>query len=179
MGKSLEGAIYLDANKTSPYEFYQYLRNIPDTDLASYMKIFTFISIDEIERLISEDINGAKKVLAYECTALVHGDDAAKEAREAAEALFGGGGPANTAIPSTEISMALLPELNITKLLTHTGLAPSNSEARRLIAQGGISLNGERITDSERPITPADFADGEAMLKKGKKVFHKVEIKET
>jgi tyrosyl-tRNA synthetase len=175
MGKSLEGAVYLDANKTSPYAFYQYFRNIDDRDVEKYMKIFTFLPIDEIRRLISENINEAKKTLALTITTLVHGEQAAKEALDASNALFGGGGD-NAAMPVTELTGAELDGMNLPALLVSAGLAPSSSEARRLITQSGITLSGEKADDPARLITADDFKDGELIIRKGKKTFHKVKL---
>jgi len=175
MGKSLDGAIYLDANKTSPYEFFQYLRNTDDRDVVKFMKLFTFLQIDEIERMAEENINEAKKILAYDVTARVHGEQAAQDAMAAAAALFGGGGD-TSAMPVTELNASDLADLTLTGLLVKTALAPSNSEARRLNTQGGVSLAGVKVEDPNRPITSADFADGELIVKKGKKVFHKAKL---
>lgn len=175
MGKSLDGAIWLDENKTSPYEFYQYFRNTDDRDVEKYMKIFTFLPIDNIKDQIADNINNAKQTLAYEATTIVHGKAAADEALAAAQALFGGGGD-DAAMPVTPVSAAELAGMDLCALLVHTALAPTRSEARRLIQQGGISLANTKITDPARSILMEDFANGELVLKKGKKVFHKVKI---
>ena len=175
MGKSMDGAVWLDANKTSPYEFFQYFRNTDDRDVEKYMKLFTFLPMDEISRLASGNINGAKEVLALEITTLVHGEKAAREALEAAKALFGGGGD-NAAMPLTELSAGDLAEMDLTGLLVRAGLAPSRSEARRLIDQGGVTLSGEKALDPAMAITPEIFKDGELIMRKGKKTFHKVRL---
>ncbi|MCL2704390.1 MAG: tyrosine--tRNA ligase [Defluviitaleaceae bacterium] len=175
MGKSLGGAIYLDPNRTSPYELFQYFRNTDDRDVEKYLKIFTFLPIDEIERIVSGDINEAKKVLAHSITSLIHGEQAAREAQDAAAALFGGGGD-NAAMPITELEPPELDGMSLPALLARTGLAPSISEARRLIAQGGITLSGEKADDPAKLITAGDFKDGELIIRKGKKTFHKVKL---
>jgi tyrosyl-tRNA synthetase len=138
------------------------------------MKIFTFLPLDEIKRMAAEDINKAKELLALETTAFVHGEQAAKEALEAAKALFGGGGD-NAAMPVTEINEADLP-ITLPALLARAGLAPSQSEARRLTAQGGITLAGEKADDPSKMVTADDFKDGELIIRKGKKTFHKVKL---
>ncbi len=173
MGKTVKGALWLDENKTSPYEFYQYFRNIADADVRNVMCLLTFLPMDEIESLCNvegEKINEAKKVLAYEITKIVHGEEKAKQAEAAAAALFGGQGDI-ASMPTTVIDS--LP-ISITDLLVQTKLAPSKGQARILIDQGGISIDDEKITDSNYMIKKIDE---HIIIKKGKKTFHKVEMK--
>ena len=175
MGKTEKGAVWLDPEKTSPYEFFQYWRNVSDADVIKCLKMLTFVPIEEIEEMEQHmegaEYNKAKELLAYELTKLVHGEEEASKARETSHSLFAGGG--NSAdMPSTEIAAADLDENNkigILTLLVKTGLAPSNGEGRRLVQQGGIAVNDEKITD---PKTMIDLS-GEVVIKKGKKVFHK------
>lgn len=176
MGKTESGALWLDANKTSPYEFYQYWRNIDDADVENCLALLTFLPMDEVKRLGAlkdAAINQAKARLAYEVTALVHGEDEAKKAEAASQNLFGGGAE-GADLPGTEISAAELADMDILGLLTACGLIKSNAEGRRLITDGGLYLNGERVSDHTRKITDADFADGKLMIRKGKKVYHQV-----
>lgn len=173
MGKTAKGALWLDENKTTPYEFYQYFRNIADSDVKNTMKLLTFLPIEEIDRLCDvqdERINEAKKVLAYEITKIVHGEEKAKAAQEAAQALFGNGGNLDD-MPTTQVES--LP-IGITDLLVLTKIAPSKGQARTLIEQGGISINDEKITDINYKL---ETIDEYVILKKGKKTYHKVEIK--
>ncbi|MEF9988644.1 MAG: tyrosine--tRNA ligase, partial [Christensenella sp.] len=177
MGKTESGAVWLDSEKTSPYEFYQYWRNVADADLKTCLSLLTFLPMEEVERLCAlrdNEINNAKKVLAFEITKQVHGEKAAAEAQQAAEALFGGAAEGGS-IPVTEISAEQWKATpQIIDILTLCKLTKSRGEGRRLIAGGGVLLNGEKITDEFRELTAADLINGEAMLKKGKKVFHKV-----
>ena len=173
MGKTAKGALWLDENKTSPYEFYQYFRNIADADVKNTMKLLTFLPIEEINTLCDvqdEKINEAKKVLAYEITKIVHGEEKAKAAQDAAQALFGNGGNIDN-MPTTVIET--LP-ISITELLVLTKIAPSKGQARTLIEQGGISINDQKITDTNYII---ESIDDYIIVKKGKKTYHKVEIK--
>ena len=172
MGKTAKGALWLDPNKTSPYEFYQYFRNIADADVKNVMKMLTFLPLEEIDRLCDvkdEKINEAKKILAYEITKIVHGEEEANKAQNAAEALFSGGTDLGN-LPTTKIDS--LP-ISIIDLLVMTKLAPSKGQARILIEQGGISIDDEKITDINYII---DKIDNHIVLKKGKKTFHKVEM---
>ncbi len=180
MGKTVGGAVWIDPEKTSPYEFYQYWRNIDDPDVANCLALLTFIPMDEVRALTDlargADINGAKKRLAYEVTSLVHGEEAARQAQAAAEALFGGGGDMAT-MPGTTIAAADFGNgMDIVTLLSACGLVSSSSEARRLIKDGGVYLNNERVAAFDQTVTKDDFQEGYALLRKGKKVFHKVEI---
>ena len=173
MGKTEKGAVWLDPEKTPPYDFYQYWRNIADADVMKCIRMLTFLPIEEIEAMKDwegSQLNKAKEILAYELTKLVHGEEEAQKAQEGAKALFGGGGNTEN-MPSTEIPAAEIPEegINIMDLLVKTGLAPSKSEARRLVQQGGISVDDVKVTDPNAPVK----IDGEVIIKKGKKVFHK------
>lgn len=180
MGKTEAGALWLDPNKTSPYDFYQYWRNIDDADVKKCLSLLTLIPMDEVDRLASlegEKINEAKKVLAYEVTKLIHGKDEADKAKAAAEALFGKG--SNTAdLPGTTISKADFEEnANIIDMLLLLGLIPSKGEGRRLIQQGGIYVNDVRISSIDHSLTSDDLTDGSLMIRKGKKVYHRLEVK--
>ena len=175
MGKTEKGALWLDPNKTSPYEFYQYWRNIEDDSVETILKMLTFLpleKINELSNLKDEHINEAKKVAAYEITKLVHGEEEANKAKEASDALFGNGG-STLNMPSTKLET---PNISILDALILTNIAPSKGQARILINQGGISLNDIKITDVNYMLSPSDFNNDFAILKKGKKVFHKLEI---
>ena len=180
MGKTEKGAVWLDPEKTSPYEFFQYWRNVDDADVIKCMKMLTFIPLEEIaqyEKLEGSELNQAKEKLAYEVTALIHGKEEADKALAAARAVFGGG--ANADMPSTDLTQADFTDegIAILDLLTKTGLIPSKGEGRRLIEQGGISVNDEKVTAIDTVITKDQFAQGYVMIKKGKKVFHKANLK--
>ncbi|MBQ6998979.1 MAG: tyrosine--tRNA ligase [Clostridia bacterium] len=179
MGKTQSGALWLDPAKTTPYEFYQYWRNVDDADVIKCLKLLTFLPMEEIhelEKLEGADLNTAKKILAFEVTKLVHGEQEAAKAKDAAEAAFGGASSAN--MPSTDISADELGEgINILDLLMTCGLIPSKGEGRRLIQQGGVSIGNEKVAAIDRMVTAADFTDGEVIIKKGKKVFHRVVLK--
>ncbi|HPT78176.1 MAG TPA: tyrosine--tRNA ligase [Candidatus Atribacteria bacterium] len=181
MGKTEAGALWLDPAKTSPYDFYQYWRNVDDADVMKCLALLTFLPMDEVRRLGSlkdEKINEAKKVLAYEVTKLVHGREEADKARAAAEALFGGGGE-GAEVPGSTISMVQFREnANIIDILLLLGLIPSKGEGRRLIQQGGIYVNDERIDDIGHTLADNDLKDGSLMIRKGKKVYHKVTVKD-
>ena len=173
MGKTEKGAVWLDPEKTSPFEFYQYWRNVDDADVIKCLKMLTFLPIEEIEAMESwqgGELNKAKEILAFELTKLVHGEEEAAKAQEGAKALFGGGGDTAN-MPSTEIPAAEIPAegINILDLLVKTGLAPSKSEGRRLVQQGGISVDDVKVSDPNAVIK----IDGQVIIKKGKKVFHK------
>lgn len=177
MGKTEKGALWLDPAKTSPYDFYQYWRNIHDADVIKCLKLLTFLPMEEINALAAlkdEEINKAKKVLAYEISRVVHGEDEARKAQQSAEALFGAGGDA-AGIPSTEITLNELGDgMNVLDLLLKAGLIPSKGEGRRLVSQGGIYLDESRLESFERIITVQDFKDGVLIIKKGKKTFHRI-----
>ena len=178
MGKTVGGAVWLDPEKTSPYDFYQYWRNVDDADVIKCLKLLTFVPIEQIEEmektLQGAELNKAKELLAFELTKLVHGEQEAKKADDAAKAIFAKGGVSDD-MPTTEIAAADLEggKIGILTLLVKCGLCPSNGEARRLVTQGGVSVNDEKITD---PKTLIDMADA-VIIKKGKKVFHKAVAK--
>lgn len=174
MGKTEKGALWLDANKVSPYEFYQYWRNIDDSSVETVLKLLTFLPIDKINELSSlkdEKINDAKKVAAFEITKLVHGEEEAKKAEEASNALFNGSGSLDN-MPTFELGDNK--NISIVDAIVLTGIAPSKGQARTLIIQGGISLNDEKISDIAYVLNEEDFKNGYAILKKGKKVFFKL-----
>jgi len=177
MGKTEKGAVWLDPEKTSPYEFYQYWRNIHDADVIKCLKLLTFLPMEEIEKLSQykdEKINEVKEILAYEVTKIVHGEEEAQKAQQAARALFAKGGDFDHA-PSTEISRSELGDgIGILDLLMLAGLIPSKGEGRRLIKQGGIYINGERVDDQNLMITSQDFTENHLLIRKGKKVYHRV-----
>ena len=175
MGKTAKGALWLNPEKTSPYEFYQYWRNIGDTEVRKVLSLLTFLPMEEVDRLSSlqdEQINEAKKIAAFEITKLIHGEDEAIKARDAAEALFGSGSDTSN-MPSTKLED---PNMSILDAIVLVGMAPSKGQAKQLIAQGGITLNDEKVEDVQYKLSDSDFNDeGYAILKKGKKVFHKLE----
>ncbi|MEF2817733.1 MAG: tyrosine--tRNA ligase [Ruminococcus sp.] len=174
MGKTEKGAVWLDPEKTSPYEFYQYWRNVGDADVIKCLKMLTFVPIEEIEEMEKHmegaEYNKAKELLAYELTKLVHGKEEADKADAAAKAIFAGGGNSDD-MPSTTIAVADLTDgkIGILTLLVKCGLCPSNGEARRLVTQNGIAVNGEKFTD---PKGLVDLSEP-VVIKKGKKIFHK------
>ncbi|XMB64880.1 tyrosine--tRNA ligase [Cellulosilyticum sp. ST5] len=180
MGKTEKGAVWLDPEKTSPYEFYQYWRNVADADVKRCLSLLTFIPMDEINSLTAVEgsaINKAKERLAFEVTKIVHGEEEALKADTAAKALFLGGAHGGS-IPTTEINTADFETgMDILSLLQETKLVPSRSEGRRLVTQNGIKLDGVAITDPNSLITLDYFKDNELMIQKGKKVFHKVILK--
>ena len=177
MGKTAKGALWLDPAKTSPYEFYQYWRNIHDNDVIKCLKLLTFLpmeKIEELSKLKDEQLNEAKRILAFEVTSLVHGEEEAIKAQQAAEALFGGGGNTEN-MPTTEISKAELGEgMNILDLLQKAKLIPSKGEGRRLISQGGIYLGEDRVESFDLTITEEHFTNNELIVRKGKKVYHRI-----
>lgn len=180
MGKTAKGAIWLDPDKTSPYELYQYLRNTDDSDVEKFLALLTFLPMEEVRRLGAlegAEINKAKEVLAFEVTKLIHGEEEAAKAEKAAKSLFMGGKEEGS-IPFTEFDKSEFEEgIGILDLLTRTGLTKSNSEGRRLVEQNGISIDDVKITDIGKIITLEDFKDGKLMIRKGKKVYHQVRIK--
>ncbi len=176
MGKTQKGAVWLDAEKTSPYEFYQYWRNVDDGDVIKCMKLLTFIPMQEINeyaKLEGAELNKAKETLAYSLTELVHGKEEADKAQTAAKALFAGGSD-DSNMPSTDVTVDDLTDGSTTvlSLMIKAGMIKSNGEGRRLIQQGGISVNDEKITDVFTAVTESQLKDG-VIIKKGKKVFHK------
>ncbi|MGI5838652.1 MAG: tyrosine--tRNA ligase [bacterium] len=179
MGKTEAGALWLDPEKTSPYEFYQYWRNVDDQDVEKCLALLTFLPMEEVRRLGAlpgSEINRAKETLAYEVTNLVHGTAEAAKARDAARALFGDAADSEH-IPATDIDAARFTAgVDILTLLTETGLAASRGEGRRLIDQGGIYLGEKRVDNTDLIITSAAFVEGKLLLRKGKKVYHQVKL---
>lgn len=179
MGKTEKGAVWLDPTKTTPYEFYQYWRNIDDRDVENCLALLTFLPMEEVRRLGALEgskINQAKEVLAYELTKIVHGEEEAEKAQTAARALFQGGASGGS-IPSTELSSVELAEgIDILTLLQKASLIPSRAEGRRLVQQGGIKLNDEKITAFDYIVTAGQFKENELMIQKGKKIFHKITL---
>ena len=174
MGKTEKGALWLDAEKTSPYEFYQYWRNIDDADVKTVLSLLTFLPMEEVNRLSNlkdEQINEAKKVAAFEITKLIHGEEEAKKAEESAKALFEGQGTLDN-MPTSKVEA----NTSIIDAIIIARMAPSKGRARTLIAQGGITLNDEKVSDTNYVLSEKDFSDGYAILKKGKKAYHKLEI---
>lgn len=175
MGKTEKGAIWLDADKTPPYDFYQYWRNIDDSDVEKCLSLLTFLPMDEVRRLGSlkdKEINEAKKVLAYEVTKLVHGVDEAEKAKKAAEALFEGRGDLSN-VPTSTITSDMLGS-NLLDVLVKTGIIPSKSEGRRLITQGGLYVNDENVKDVNAVVTEDMFKEGYMILRRGKKSYNKI-----
>ncbi len=173
MGKTEKGALWLDAAKTSPYDFYQYWRNIDDADVKTVLSLLTFLPMEKVEELSNlkdEKINEAKKVAAYEITKLIHGEDEAKKAEEASNALFGGQGSLDN-MPTATVA----DNISILDAIIQVGFAPSKGQARQLITQGGISLNDTKISDTNYVLSDTDFKDGFAILKKGKKSYYKLQ----
>ncbi|MBE0068182.1 tyrosine--tRNA ligase [Thermoanaerobacterium thermosaccharolyticum] len=177
MGKTEKGAIWLDAEKTPPYDFYQYWRNIDDSDVEKCLSLLTFLPMDEVRRLGSlkdKEINEAKKVLAYEVTKLVHGEDEARKAQKAAEALFEGSGDLSN-VPTSIITHDMLGS-SLLDVLTKTNIIPSKSEGRRLITQGGLYVNDENVKDINAVVTEDMFKQGYMLVRKGKKSYNKIVI---
>ncbi|MCD7746021.1 MAG: tyrosine--tRNA ligase [Lachnospiraceae bacterium] len=181
MGKTQSGAVWLDPNKTSPFDFYQYWRNVADADVLKCLRMLTFLpleQIDEMDKWEGSQLNQAKEILAYELTSLVHGEEEAKKAQEGARALFSGGGNAAD-MPTAEISEADLDAdgcIDLISLLQKAGLVPTRSEGRRAIEQGGVTVDGEKVTDVKAVVAGEKFTDG-LVLKRGKKNFRKVLLK--
>ena len=181
MGKTQSGAVWLDPKKTSPYDFYQYWRNVADADVLKCLRMLTFLpleQIDEMDKWDGSQLNKAKEILAYELTALVHGEEEAKKADTAAKSLFAGGAKGGS-VPTTEITKEELGEgLQIIEVLEKCKLIPSRGEGRRLVQQGGVKVNEEKVTDIGTVIT-AEMCDedGIIMIQKGKKTFHQLKVK--
>jgi len=180
MGKSQKGALWLDADKCSPYDFYQYWRNVDDADVEKCLRMLTFLPMDEVRRLGAlkdQEINTAKEILAFEVTKLVHGEEEAAKAQNAARAMFGGGGD-DASVPHRAFPKAQFEEgFGLANLMKECKLATGTSDAFRTIDQGGLSMNGNKVTDRKYTVTLADFDDnGELLLKKGKKTFFKVTL---
>ncbi|MGI6727252.1 MAG: tyrosine--tRNA ligase [Anaerovoracaceae bacterium] len=180
MGKTQKGALWLDADKTSPYEFYQYWRNVEDADVKTCLSMLTFLPMEEVERLSSlkdAEINKAKEILAFEVTKLVHGEEEAAKAQEAAQALFAGKGSMED-VPTTQIPAAEFEGegMGLVTLIAKIKLVPSKGEGFRTIEQGGLSIDGEKVTDTKLSVTKDMFTDGKLLLKRGKKTFHMIEL---
>lgn len=179
MGKTASGALWLDANKTSAYEFYQYWRNVEDEDVKKCLKMLTFLPIEEIEAMTcekGENINKVKEVLAYEVTKLVHGEEVAKNTETAVKAAFSGEGDLEN-LPTTVITEDEAKSgIGLIDLMKRADLISSNSEGFRLVKQGGVSIGDEKVEDGKRIITEGDFSDNSLVIKKGKKVYHRIVI---
>ncbi len=180
MGKTQKGAVWLDPNKTTPFEFYQYWRNVADADVLKCLRMLTFLpleQIDEMDRWEGSQLNRAKEILAYELTNLVHGEDEAKKAEEAAKALFAGGGSSEN-MPTATLTDDQLADgsIDILGVLVAAGLAASRSEARRAVEQGGVTVKGEKVTDIKAAYTKEMIAAEEFIVKKGKKSFRKIVV---
>lgn len=181
MGKTEKGALWLDRNKTTPYEFFQYWRNVSDDDVIRCLKLLTFVPIEEIETMESwqgNELNKAKEILAYELTKMVHSKDDADAALSTAKALFGAGNDIEN-MPATDITIDQLNDsaIGVLDLLVLTKLVPSKGEGRRLIQQGGISIDDIKVTDPQLTVKVNDAKEGYIIIKKGKKVFHRVNFK--
>ena len=180
MGKTEKGALWLDPEKTTPYEFYQYWRNVDDADVEKCLGLLTFLPMDEVRRLGAlegSEINEAKKVLAFEVTKLVHGEEEASKAASAASALFGGGAMAGS-VPTTEITAEqLAADARLTSLLTMVGIAKSNSAARKLVEQNAVSINDEKVTDVNYALRAEDIPADGLMIRSGKKTYHRIMLK--
>ncbi|HCX61139.1 MAG TPA: tyrosine--tRNA ligase [Clostridiales bacterium] len=179
MGKTEKGALWLDRNKTTPYEFYQYWRNIDDADVEKCLALLTFIPMDEVRRLGSlegAEINKAKEVLAYEVTKLIHSEEDAVKAQEAARALFGGSADSEN-IPATDLTADELGDgITVIDLMIKANLIKTKSEGRRLIEQSGVSVNDNIVDDIAATVSKSDFEDGKLMIKKGKKTYHRIKL---
>ena len=180
MGKTANGAVWLDPNKTSPYDFYQYWRNVGDQDVLKCLRMLTFLpleQIDEMDKWEGAQLNRAKEILAFELTSLVHGEEEAKKAEEAAKALFVGGGDMSN-VPTTKLAESDLTDgaIGILDLMMKCGLVPSKKEARRLVDQGGVAVNDEKVTDVSKTFTAEDLSGDGLMIKKGKKKYHKAQL---
>ncbi len=179
MGKTEAGAVWIDPEKTSPYDLFQYFRNVDDADVINCLKLLTFLPIEQINDMATwkdSDINKAKEILAFEVTKIIHGQEEADKAISAAKALFAGAGNMDN-VPTTEIVTAEFGDaMNVLDLLTVAGLIASKGEGRRLIQQNGFSINGVVVASHELEVTLNDFENGELMVKKGKKVFQKIKL---
>lgn len=179
MGKTAKGALWLDPEKTSPYDFYQYWRNLPDVDVAQPLALLTFLPMDEVRRLSSlegAEINEAKKALAYEVTKIVHGEEEAEKAKQASEALFEQSGLDLTNVPTSEVTEEALGK-GVVDLMVELGLIKTKSEGRRLVQQNGLTINDEKVIDFAMIITKELFIDGAMMIKQGKKKYNRIIIK--
>ena len=178
MGKTASGAVWLDPNKTTPYDFYQYWRNVGDQDVLKCIRMLTFLpleQIDEMDKWEGSQLNRAKEILAYELTALVHGEEEAKKAEESAKALFGAGGN-NANMPTSTLTDADFENgnINVLSMLVATGLCPSRGEARRLVQQGGVTIDDVKVASIDESLARERFEGEGVILRKGKKVFHRV-----
>ncbi|MDR1953230.1 MAG: tyrosine--tRNA ligase [Clostridiales Family XIII bacterium] len=181
MGKTEKGALWLDANKTSPYDFYQYWRNVEDADVENCLSLLTFLPMDEVRRLSAlqgADINEAKEMLAYEVTELVHGKEEADKARQAARALFGAAAEGMDDVPTSDIDSGRLAGegLGLVSLMREIGLVASNGEGFQAIRQGGLTIDGEKVINPKRFLAEADFKDGSILIRRGKKTYHRVKL---
>ena len=180
MGKTEKGSLFLDPGMTPPYEFFQYWRNVADPDVGKFLKLYTFLPVEEIEELSSlggKEINRAKEVLAYELTSIVHGKEEADNAREAARAAFSSGTGSTESIPSIEIPRSEIEKgIQVLDLFSRTTLCESRSEARRLIVQGGASVNDRKIEDLELVIDSEWIDNGLITLRAGKKRFFQISV---
>ncbi len=179
MGKTAGNAVWLDPNKTSPFDFFQYWRNVGDADVMKCIRMLTFLPMEQIEEMDAWDdgrVNEKKEILAFELTRLVHGEEEARKARETSHSLFAGGGD-DSSMPTTELSADEVPAggLTVAELMVRCGLAPSRGEARRLVQQGGVTLDGEKVVDPMAAVPPEALAAG-VKLRKGKKVYHRAVI---
>ena len=180
MGKTASGAVWLDPNKTSPYDFYQYWRNVGDQDVLKCIRMLTFLpleQIDEMDKWEGSQLNRAKEILAYELTALVHGEEEAKKAEESAKALFGAGGN-NANMPTSTLTDADFENgsINVLSMLVTTGLCPSRGEARRLVQQGGVTIDDVKVASIDESLARERFEGEGIIVRKGKKVFHRVKV---
>jgi tyrosyl-tRNA synthetase len=178
MGKTESGAVWIDKEKTPAYDFYQYWRNVDDADVANCLALLTFMPMSEVRSLTRSEgaqLNKAKEVLAYETTKLIHGQEEADKAQETARALFGGNAQSEN-IPSTTLDKSLFAGtgLDILSLMSECALIASKSEGRRLVKDGGVYLNNQRVDDFALMITEKDFSDDKLLLRKGKKIYHQV-----
>ena len=177
MGKTASGAVWLDPEKFAPYDFYQYWVNVQDADVIKFLKLLTFVPMDEIremEKWEGRELNEAKRRLAYEVTKLVHGEEEAEKCKAAAEAVFGGGG-VSADMPSTELPEAV--GMGILDVIVACGIVPSKGEGRRLVQQNGLAVNDVKVADANMVVSEDMFVDGSMIIKKGKKVFHRVILK--
>ena len=181
MGKTESGAIWLDPTRTSPYEYYQYWVNLDDADVSKCLRMFTYLpreQIQELEQLDGADIRKAKAVLAFETTSLAHGEEEARKAEKGAQSVFGGGGD-RSQVPATEITQTRIAAgMLLLDLFVELGICPSRSEARRLIYQGGLYLNQERVEALDATLAASDFVEGEVLLRAGKKRYHRIIIQD-
>jgi tyrosyl-tRNA synthetase len=176
MGKTEKGAIWINKNKITPYDFYQGVYQTPDACVEMMFALFTDIPMSDVKRLCAEDIVKAKKVLSYEITKFVRGEEDAKIAEEASNSLFGGGTNLDN-VPTYDLENSQVDNISIIDLLFDTKLCPSKSEARRMIENGGVYVNEEKVTDTKAVLKAEDIKDGYALLRKGKKNYIKVNIK--